>query len=144
MPAGVYVNHLGAVYMWITPQIFEKLDFFSFFCAFRNNEWVSVSFPSAYNYSTRIKQNYDDMVFRILTNKHLIQCLPGTLCPGMHLLDLETDHLIPSSAEIKNAWGFISTFQCLFIKCCLSTWIILPYLNFFWQIYSLPKFSSMQ
>jgi hypothetical protein len=38
----------------------------------------------------------------------LIQCVPGALSPGVKRTGREADHSPPSSAEIKNAWSYIS------------------------------------
>jgi hypothetical protein len=59
-----------------------------------------------------------------------IQWIPGPLSPGVNRPG--RDHLLPSSAELKNAWSYTSTVPYIFMACCLFkardfTW---PYLNF--------------
>jgi hypothetical protein len=47
-----------------------------------------------------------------------IQRVPGALSLGVKPLDLEADHSSPSSAELKNAWSYISTPQYAFMTWC--------------------------
>jgi hypothetical protein len=42
------------------------------------------------------------------------QWIPGTLSPWAKRPGREADHLPPSSAEIKNAWSYISTLLYIF------------------------------
>jgi hypothetical protein len=44
----------------------------------------------------------------LVPTQPLIQFTPGITRPGR-----ETDHSLPSSAEVKNAWSYTSTSQCL-------------------------------
>jgi hypothetical protein len=40
-----------------------------------------------------------------------LQWAPGALCPEVKRLWSKVKHLSPSSAEIKNAWSYTSTFH---------------------------------
>jgi hypothetical protein len=48
-----------------------------------------------------------------------IQWVPGALSLGVKRPGREADHSSPSSAEIKNAWSYISTPQYVFMAWCL-------------------------
>jgi hypothetical protein len=48
-----------------------------------------------------------------------IQWVPGALSLGLKRPECEASRLSPSSAEIKNAWSYISTAQYTFVKMCL-------------------------
>jgi hypothetical protein len=48
-----------------------------------------------------------------------IQWIPGAISLGIKLPGREADHSPPSSAEVKNAWSYISTPQYVFIAWCL-------------------------
>jgi len=49
-----------------------------------------------------------------------VQLVPGVLCPGLKELRQEADCLPLSSAEVKNAWSYISTPPYIFMALCLS------------------------
>jgi hypothetical protein len=55
----------------------------------------------------------------LVPTQSLIQWVLEALSPGVKRLGREADHSPPSSAEVKNAWGFTSTPQFSFIACCL-------------------------
>jgi hypothetical protein len=44
-----------------------------------------------------------------------IQWVPGALSLGVKRPGYETDHSLPSSAEVKNAWSYTSAPQYVFI-----------------------------
>jgi hypothetical protein len=48
-----------------------------------------------------------------------IQWVPGALSLGVKRPGREADHLPPSSVEVKNAWSYNSTPQCVFMVWCL-------------------------
>jgi hypothetical protein len=50
-----------------------------------------------------------------------IQRVPGTPSPGVKRPGRENSHLSPASAQIKNAWSYISTPPYAFITLCLIT-----------------------
>jgi hypothetical protein len=43
----------------------------------------------------------------------------GVLSPGLKRPAREADHSPPTSAEVKNAWSYTSTHQCVFMAWCL-------------------------
>jgi hypothetical protein len=48
-----------------------------------------------------------------------IQLVPGALSLRVKRPELKADHLPPPSAEVKNAWSYISTPQYAFMAWCL-------------------------
>jgi hypothetical protein len=50
-----------------------------------------------------------------------IEWVPAALSPGVKQLGRETDHLPPSSAEVKNAWSYTSIPPIHFMTLCIST-----------------------
>jgi hypothetical protein len=48
-----------------------------------------------------------------------IQWIPGALSLVVKRPEREADHSPPSSAEVENAWSYISTPQYVFIAWCL-------------------------
>jgi hypothetical protein len=48
-----------------------------------------------------------------------LQCVPGALSLGVKQLGHEADHSLPSSAEVKNGWSYISTPQYVCMAWCL-------------------------
>jgi hypothetical protein len=49
----------------------------------------------------------------------LIQWVLGALTPGVKWRVLEAEHSSPFSAEVKNAWSYISTPSNVFMTWCL-------------------------
>jgi hypothetical protein len=47
-----------------------------------------------------------------------IQWVLGALSPGVKRPEREADHSPPASAEDKNAWGYTSTPQYVFVAWC--------------------------
>jgi hypothetical protein len=72
-----------------------------------------------------------------------IQLVPRDITPGIKLPGSETDHSLPYSAEVKNAWSYTSTPQYTFMTWCLTgyvftAWCFVKYKdNFTFHLYGL-------
>lgn len=44
----------------------------------------------------------------------------SSMCTGVKSAELRNEHSPPSSAKFKKPWSFNTTFQCVFMTCCLS------------------------
>jgi hypothetical protein len=53
-----------------------------------------------------------------------IQCVSGALSLGVKWPGREADHSFPSSADVKNAWSYISTLPHVFMGWCLAKYRI--------------------